>query len=328
MPFKDIIGHKNVISRLQRLIIDKHLPHALIFVGPEGIGKKMTAFGLTKALLCMADKKETDFCDNCPSCHKINQQNHPDVNLIAPEGASIKIGQLREWQETLESMSYMGSWRVTIIDNAEKMTQAAANSILKTLEEPPEKTIIFLITKETGDILPTILSRCQIIRFAPLSRKEFIQILIDKIRVSEVEAGLLYNLSRGQLLGAMSMDIKHVYKIRGHWKDFFTENLSNESMGLGKSQSTFLEDLNILASWIRDIIFVKLGVNVEMLTHQDILHEVKMAAQNTPQYLLLDRIDLVLNTIEAIEKNANIKIALDNLLFQWGKSPLFETTPG
>ncbi|MBN2374529.1 DNA polymerase III subunit delta' [bacterium] len=318
MPFKDIIGHDKTIRDIQRLMDEDRLPHALLFTGPEGIGKKLTGFSIAKALMCKESKN--DFCDSCPSCQSISKGNHPDVALIQPEGNSIKIEQMREWQKTLEYRPYLGSHRVTIIDQAEKMTQAAANSILKALEEPPLGTLICLVTIETRDMLPTIVSRCQVVRFSPLSCSDFCKILLDKSNISGPQARLVYNISKGQLSKGISMNMDYLSKLRDEWIGSF-RSPSFDNISVTKTdQANLLEGLEIMAYWVRDMVLLQLGVDDALLTHQDMLGELKKEARKVPYRLAMHRIDIILQTMEALQNNANPKIAMDCLLWQWDKS--------
>ncbi len=318
MPFKDnIIGHQNIIQMLQQQMRNNHLPHALLFTGPEGIGKKLTAMGLGKALLC--NKMKNDYCDVCTSCHTINESNHPDVTVIQPEGNSIKIDQMREWQNTLDSKSYLGSWRITIVDDSEKMTQSAANSILKVLEEPPQNTLICLIALEAGDILPTIISRCQIIRFSPLSRSEFSQVLTRLTNMTNAQAGLIYHLSKGRLSKALSMDINYISNLREKWIGLLNYGCFDENVDIKKDQSSLLEGLNVMAYWIRDIELLQLGLEDSFLTNQDMLKQLRKEAYSLSNSIIHKRIILLLETIEAIERNANPKLAIDYLFSQWDR---------
>jgi len=291
------------------------MPHALLFIGPEGIGKRLTAFCLAKALLC--EKSKDDFCDSCASCHRIDQGNHPDVSIIRPEGSSIKIDQLREWQNTIEARSYFGSWKITIIDQADKMSHSAANSILKILEEPSEDTLICLIALEVRNILPTIVSRCQIVRFAPLTRSDFMQVLMEKRSLTESQSGLIYNLSQRELTKALRVDLDTLFQTREQWKALLEADILNARPHLPTDQGAIREGLEIIAYWWRDIILLQMGMEDASLINQDMLDVLKKEARANTSRLAKYRINLILEAIEAIERNANPKMAIDSLLLQW-----------
>ncbi|MGA1795700.1 MAG: DNA polymerase III subunit delta' [bacterium] len=321
MPFKDIIGHERVINLLRQLMRQERIPHAVLFAGPEGIGKRLTACGLAKALLCR--QLTDDYCDQCPSCRSIIQGNHPDVAVIKPENNSIKIEQLREWQRELESKSYAGSWRITIIDQAEKITLGAANSILKILEEPPENTLICLIAVEPRNILPTILSRCQTVRFQPLSRTDFIRIVQEKGGLNEAQAGLMYNLSKGQLSRALNVDVAAFSTLRGQWRDRMIPPMHEEAWHQ-LDQASLAEGLEIIVHWWRDLLLIRMGIEGPWITNQDSLQELQREAAHLSPGIIRSRIDLILRTMEAIDRNANIRMLIDSFLMEWNNGPVLQ----
>ncbi|WP_374001421.1 DNA polymerase III subunit delta' C-terminal domain-containing protein [Bdellovibrio bacteriovorus] len=139
-----------------------------LFVGPGGIGKKLTAMGFAQALLCPSSQRG---CGKCPSCFRMSQGSHEGLKVIAPSGANIKMEQAKEVLEFLSLKSLTGN-RVIIIDQAQTLNPQAANSLLKTLEEPPEGTFFFLIAPSVAGILPTIRSRSRIVQFRPLTQED------------------------------------------------------------------------------------------------------------------------------------------------------------
>jgi len=156
MPFSEIIGHEHNIKVLLRSIERGRLHHAHIFSGPEGVGKRLTAVSLAKALNCR--EMVADFCGHCVSCKKIDDGNHPDVKIVVPDGQFIKIDQIRDLQHDLQFRPFEGKKRVFIIDSADKMGLPAANSLLKTLEEPPRDSILILVTANLHSLLPALLT--------------------------------------------------------------------------------------------------------------------------------------------------------------------------
>ncbi|WP_349409046.1 DNA polymerase III subunit delta' [Pseudalkalibacillus sp. SCS-8] len=168
-----------VVRLLTNSIKKERLAHAYLFKGNKGTGKKQVALHLTKAYLCrMRDSSEP--CGQCPDCKRIDSGNHPDVHLVEPDGQSIKIEQVRKLQKEFSYLGLESKSKAYIIEHAERMTTQAANSLLKFLEEPGQKTIAFLLTENPQQLLDTILSRCQILTFAPQSQAQLIQALMDK----------------------------------------------------------------------------------------------------------------------------------------------------
>ncbi|HCJ66735.1 MAG TPA: DNA polymerase III subunit delta' [Elusimicrobia bacterium] len=176
MSFSHILGQERVIEILKRLFAGNRFPQGLLFYGPSGVGKRTTALELAKALNCLSVNGKqlmvNDFpCDTCLSCQKIDKGIHPDVRIISPEKETIGIDQIRELNRDSQWKPFEGSYKVYILEKTEKLTQEAANSFLKTLEEPPPQVLFVLISENKDTLLPTILSRCWVLPFSGLSEK-------------------------------------------------------------------------------------------------------------------------------------------------------------
>ncbi len=169
-----IIGHSQTIHSLQKLANSSQIPHALIFTGPAGIGKKQVALHLAQTLFCLQDSKP---CGNCVACLKIEKCNHPDLFFINPENDLIKIEVIRTLKESLAFKPFEAPRKVAIIADAHCLNVAASNALLKTLEEPPSQTLLILTTSTPHRLLKTILSRCQKFYFSPLSVDEVSEVL-------------------------------------------------------------------------------------------------------------------------------------------------------
>jgi len=177
MTFDDIIGQEKAIARLKGYIDARAVDSAYLFTGPAGIGKALTARAFAKAVNCLAEGRYG--CDECGCCHKIDKGAHADIHIIESadnmsvsgnpqeEAIQIRITQIRKLQEDISYRPYEGRKKVFIINNAHQMNLESANAFLKTLEEPPQDSIIILITDRQALLLPTIISRCRIIKFYP-----------------------------------------------------------------------------------------------------------------------------------------------------------------
>src|SRR5689334_15856643 len=161
MPFAGIIGQERNIAVLRRTLASGKIAHAYLFSGIGGCGKKKSALALIEALFCGRDEG----CGSCPSCRKIAALSHPDLHLVEPEGAFIKIDQVRALQKDLAYRPFEASRKACIIDGADRLNPAAGNALLKTLEEPPGSALIILLTSAVDNVLPTIRSRCQQLSF-------------------------------------------------------------------------------------------------------------------------------------------------------------------
>lgn len=198
-----IVGHRRPMEILRRMIKGGRFPHALVFEGPDGIGKKRVALWALKALICKIQPGEG--CGDCEDCHSIERLLHPDLHILEPIGDSIRVEQVREAEALLRLKPLRARTRALIVEDAHKMTPEASNSLLKTLEEPPPNTVIFLITPLADGLLPTVLSRCQRIRFFPLKPEEVLQV-IKGLGVQLPDDSLLQEGSPGKVLKALTED--------------------------------------------------------------------------------------------------------------------------
>ena len=177
MSFRDIIGQDRAVRILLKTIERARIPSSYLFAGESGIGKKLTAINLAKALNCLQPRTHVsrlttyDCCDACSSCKKIDANIHPDFTLILPENGQIRIEEIRAIDSTLSLKAFEGTYKTVIIDDADTLNQSAANAFLKTLEEPPADSLIVLISSNPDRLPDTIRSRCSRINFMPLPPK-------------------------------------------------------------------------------------------------------------------------------------------------------------
>ncbi|MCF1683978.1 DNA polymerase III subunit delta' [Tetragenococcus halophilus] len=182
-----------VYSQMKKNVEHERLAHAYIFEGDNGSGKHDMALWLAKRLLCL-NVNENQPCEQCVNCMRINEGEHPNVQLIEPEGQTIKVNQIRQLQEELSKSSFEKGTQISIVREADKMNPSAANSLLKLLEEPVGDSIAILETNVLGQVLPTIQSRCQIVHFTPLAKEHLIKRLEEK-DLGANTANLIANLT-------------------------------------------------------------------------------------------------------------------------------------
>ncbi|MDI6831962.1 MAG: DNA polymerase III subunit delta' [Actinomycetota bacterium] len=187
-----VFGQDRAVAILRGMLERGEVPHALLFTGPRGVGKRTTALLFSAALLCPSGTP-----DACPSCLRVARGTHPDLHLVEPEGAQILIEQVRDLERELSLKPQEARRKVAVIDEAASMNESAANAFLKTLEEPPPGTCIILVTAAAEGLLPTIASRCQEVRFSPLGRREVEEYLRREMGMSSEEAERLARLSGG-----------------------------------------------------------------------------------------------------------------------------------
>lgn len=178
MSFQDIIGQDTAKQLLQGGLRRNEISHAYIFSGPPGSGQMEMAMAFVQALFCT--RGGDDACGECLECRKVLHGNHPDLFTIKPDGATIKIDQIRDLQRIFSYRTESGNPKAYIIDEAEKMTVQAANSLLKFLEEPPSPAVAILLSDNGRALLPTIQSRAQWVPFLPLNPERMLQILADE----------------------------------------------------------------------------------------------------------------------------------------------------
>ena len=171
MSWKRVKGHESVVQAFQRVVQRDRLAHAYLFAGPSGVGKRLFALEFAQALLCEnspPDKLEA--CDRCPACALVQAGNHPDLFIAGrlEESLELKIETVREFRENFALKPARGRGRVAILDDADFMNEESANCLLKTLEEPPPRSVLILIGTSPDRQLPTIVSRCQMVNFSPL----------------------------------------------------------------------------------------------------------------------------------------------------------------
>jgi DNA polymerase-3 subunit delta' len=178
MSFTAIAGQERVKRMLQNSLIHKSLSHAYIFSGPNGSGRRQMAQKLAQAVYCI--EQNGDACGSCLNCRKVEHHNHPDFHWIEPDGASLKIEQIRELQKQFAYRSTTSQTKIYVLQDADKMTNQAANSLLKFLEEPTSDVLAILIAENGHALLPTIQSRAQWVPFTPQAAEQLSQLLISE----------------------------------------------------------------------------------------------------------------------------------------------------
>ena len=318
MAFKDILGQDRVIGWLKVAIKRKRLATAYLFTGLEGVGKTTVALTFAKVLNCLAPEDE-DACERCQNCRKINANVHPDILLIQPKGKGIKIEQVRQLQEVLSFKPMSAKKRVVVIDKVETMAPPAANAFLKTLEEPPLNTLFILIAQDKYQLLPTIVSRCQIVPFQPLSLK-IIKEMLEKKGVHSTNASFFALLSEGSLGRAQALLKKEIdVNLLIAWlKEPKMCNWLKLIASLDINLKTPEDTLNLLdfyqGIW-RDILLVKNNCKA-FLINKNILKEYeKMASTFTNQDIghILTRIE---EAKKLVKQNVQKKLILEHLLLR------------
>jgi DNA polymerase-3 subunit delta' len=270
--FDSVVGHDRIKRLLARALTSGRLPPALLFSGPEGIGKKRLALVLGRALLCEREGKGP--CDACGACRRGLRGMHPDLILLEPATAVIKVDQVRELVDQISGLPFEGRARTVIIDNAHLLTEEAANALLKSLEEPPPTSHAALITASPQALLPTIRSRCQELRMGPLP----LSLLEDRLaeQLPREEARLRAALSGGSLGAALAFESDGYRSLREELLGLL-ERLPNGGVTerlLAAERLADVEDhglaLTALRGLLRDVAALRVGAAAEGLLNQDV----------------------------------------------------------
>lgn len=276
----NIVGYDHEFNRLKSMILNNNLPHAMLFTGTEGIGKRQIATELSRIILCHKNGEEN--CD-CPSCKAFYEQTHPDFHLLVPtvKGKAsplIRIDDIGELLKSLSLMPVLSNSRVALIDDADFMNDAAANRLLKTLEEPTGDVKFFLIASKRSKILPTILSRTMPVAFPALDEEIIINLL--KARGSEEEtAREAARLSFGSMKKAVDLIENDGLKIIDECLNFLSNELTYKiifkmSESMGKEEKSHTEEfLSALLLILRDIMLYHEGANLSEKYSENLINK-------------------------------------------------------
>jgi DNA polymerase III subunit delta' len=325
VSFDQILGQESAVAILRSALRNGRLAHAYLFLGPEGVGKRLTALTLAKAMNCKSPPRAGDACEQCPSCAKVNSANHADVILLEPEGEVLKIDQVRELQKRLHYRPLEGGRRACIVDSADSLNEAASNAMLKTLEEPPAETHLFLITSRPHKLLPTILSRCQWVKFKPLSGDHIVRILRTAHSLEEKQARFYASLAEGSVGRALALSSRVDFEKRSAWLHAFSEipektaeEIFETCERVSKEEEEINDLLELWKLWIRDLMVCKVQGNGEgaKLINHDLGAEAARAAERFSFDRLDGLFDLISNVQKSIALNANRQLALETLMLE------------
>jgi DNA polymerase-3 subunit delta' len=324
MIFDHIYGHKKQIEILKSAILNDRVSHAYLFVGIDGVGKRTVAFALARALNCLHRKGEG--CEQCASCKKIDHDNHPDIRVVVPEKDYILINQIRQLQREMSFALYEASYRVVIFDSAEKMNPAAANCLLKVLEEPPKRTVIVLVSKALHLLLPTIISRCQKIGFNPLPLDIVTKAVLAQGKADEKTAVAIAGLSEGSLGRAFEL-LENPYvqerkTLLGRILTFSEEGISelfNLADTLSKNKDDFQKSLEAVKTLFRDLLIWRHFQDRNFLINRDLDEEIEKAASRFNTKAIIRMMEVVGEVQMLLERNINNKLLAEKVLLEMRK---------
>jgi DNA polymerase-3 subunit delta' len=350
MPgFQSILGQEKPIRLLKMFLRNEAIPHALLFLGIDGVGKSTTAKAFAMACNCMArEDRDLSFredapsahfttpdvtagdeiCGCCKSCRKIKTGSHPDIILVEPTGPFIRINQIRNLCNILALKPYEARLRVVIIKDAQAMNPSAGNALLKVLEEPPARTVLILTAMQTSDLLPTIVSRCQHIRFNPIPDDHLKTLLIEKQNATPDHAEIVTIMANGSFSKALSMTrgMKKINWIkRRAWLLSEIESLPLMSVSsclafaetLSINKETLADSLEVIKSWFRDLIVCRF--HTEKVMNKDIIEKIHNSSKKMTVASLLSKIEDIHLAQRNIQLNSNLRLTLEVLMMRLAK---------
>ena len=338
------LGNARAVEILRRAIEQDRLPHAMIFAGPAGVGKCTLALLIAQYLNCLAPLangpcgecavcnrimaviesrhlecqtlKGEGFCGSCSSC-KIRIKRHPDIRLIEPEKTTIGIDQIRSLIEEIAFQPLEARYRVAVLDPAEQMRQEAHNSLLKTLEEPPSRTIIILVTTNPYMLLETIRSRARMLQFGEIPQDQIERYLIKTEGRSVEDAGLAAALSGGSLATALNFNTAEYQDIRKQALQFvilllkrgtFAEASAIASQ-VTKEKSFFQLWIESVATLLQDVYYAAKAS--ERVGHRDLLAKLQEISRNSTDSAVLRNINAFRKLRGELQYNVNRQLALE-----------------
>ncbi len=333
MPFRDLVDQDHAVMLLRSAVQGGRVSHAYLFAGPSGVGRREAALAFAQLLNC--EHPSQDACGECQSCKLIATGHHPDVRMIDlergllldPEDSTktgVGLKQVLALRREVVYPPYQGRWKVYIIADAETMTTEAANSLLKVLEEPPPHVVLILIAESVVSLLPTVVSRCQLLRFSFVPSAAIEQALADRFNVPRGRARFLAALAGGRLGRAVTWATSEdALQLREMMLDLLQrlEHIDplerlDAAEALAKEKETLPELLEIALFWYRDLLVWQETADESLLINLDRKEAIAALAGTVPPAVLSQRIDAVEEAKEALRRNVHPRLALETLFLR------------
>lgn len=335
----ELIGNKPVLETLRRLVAGGRLPNALLFAGPDGVGKKQFAIELARSLVC-SSVNEGKACGECSACKRAGVfdipkfdrsddskfvffSQHADIGMVLPYKRLLLIDAIRELEREANFLPYEGRARVFIVEDADKMNDNASNALLKTLEEPPATSHIILLASRADTLLPTILSRCQVIRFAPVEATEIEKHLLATEQFSPDDAALAARVCGGSVGRALEfvpasfrtqrslmLEVIKAAAI-GNRRELLA---ASEEMADAKNKDEYEETLEVLRGLIHDVWLLGNGATDSAILNVEIVDELRRLSSEIDSRRLAEWLADIEELQQSFIVNVNRKIATDALV--------------
>jgi len=326
-----MIGNTWAPELLGHHIAEGQVRHAYLITGSDGIGKRTLALDFARALLCSEPPSEGEFCKTCRPCVLVEGMVHPDLHVVVPEAekTGLLVDDVRDLQHKIALTPIEGDRRIVLLPDFDRATDNAANALLKTLEEPPGKVVFLLTARDQEGLLPTIVSRCEVIRLRSVNGETLKDALIEQGYSSD-EAALLAGVSAGLPGRALALgENKDALEERDELLDELIDLLSKDIAGrlayvephlrTGNLQTKRDRMLLILETWLsfwRDLLIASSGAEATR-GNPDRLDDVERIMDRLSLQQVSSVIHLIQDTMNSIEMNANIRLAMENLFLKF-----------
>lgn len=348
-----LTGNERIKKLLREMLKARRIPGAMLFTGEEGVGKKLFALEIAKALNCRSPQGD-EGCGSCPSCKRISKFNypqsndsddwkgiiwtdHPDVGLVTAPKRVLLVDQMRAIEREANFRPYEGRARVFLIDDADKLNDSSANALLKVLEEPPDTSHIVLLTARPAMLLATIRSRCQMLRFAPLTPKEIATHLLENKIAGKAEADTRARVARGSLGRAVDQDFDDykeqrtamlkVLEALAAGDDRIQLLRSAEEQNAAPVKDEFESRLDILETLIRDAWMLSLNAPADGVVNHDLLPQLERISKRLYGLRPAAWISQIEEMREQLIVNINRKAATDALFLTMAAASSSELPP-
>ena len=321
LQFKNVIGHEQVIAHLQNAIRMDKVSHAYLISGEEGSGKKMLADIFAATLLC--EEHGVEPCGSCKSCMQAQSDNQPDVIYVKHEKLTIGVDDIRtQVNQDIGIKPYQGKYKIYIIEDADKMTEAAQNALLKTIEEPPAYAVVILLASKTETLLKTILSRCVLLTLRPVDQGKIKNLLMEQYAVPDYMAELAAAFSGGVTGRAIRFaasedftahkdEVLHLVK---YIEEMSVSEIMEAVKGLATKKDLAEEYLDLVLLWYRDVLLFKATKDPNSMIYKDEISWIKRQADTRTFENLAEIIEAIEIFKQRIRANVNFDMALELLL--------------
>ena len=320
--FSEIVGHEQIKEHMQAAIRDKKPFHAYLFQGEEGVGKEALARTFAAGLQCQSESADKP-CKECVSCRQMESGNQPDVIWVTREKASLGVDEIREQLcNTMDIKPFSSPYKIYLVPEAEKMTEAAQNALLKTIEEPPEYAVIMLLTSNVDALLPTIQSRCVRLDLKVVDDNLVKKYLMERLHVPDYQAEIDASFAQGSIGKAQeaatseefSKMTENALKILKYVNTMQTYELTDVLRALSDEKQHISDYLDIFQFWFRDVLMFKATREIDNLVFKQEINYIKEQASQRSYENLEKILEALEKTKVRLRANVNFELALE-LLF-------------